>query len=260
MFTTMPLMMQALLWGAVAGGALLFGALVGYYVKLPKVLSSSIMAFGIGVLISALAFDLMTEAFDVGGLWAAIAGFSAGAALYAVANLALSMPGARHRKRSAGSGGGASLAIAIGSLLDDIPESAAIGMSLLGGEGVALVTVIAIFLSNIPEGLSSSIGMKAEGKTARYVFSLWGGIAAMCAISALLGYTTIGAMSPFWVGAATAVAAGAILVMLVDTMVPEAFEDIHALSGIIAAAGFLFALSLSNMLYTLFEILMGTAK
>lgn len=242
------MLLQAFLWGAVAGGALLLGAFVGYFANLPKTLSSSVMAFGIGVLVSALSFDLMSEAFVVGGLWASVAGFFAGAVLYAIANGVLTKAGAKHRKKSSRPAGAVAIAIAIGSLLDGIPESAAIGISLLDGEGVALVTVIAIFISNVPEGLSSSIGMKMEGKSAGYVFSLWGGIAALCAIASLLGYAVIGVLDVFWIGAATAVAAGAIFVMLIDTMVPEAFEEIHGLSGIMAASGFLFAFCLSHLL------------
>jgi len=240
---TIPLPLQAGLWGLVAGGALLIGAAIGYFAHLPRRVSSSVMALGIGVLISALAFDLMDEAFARGGIAAALTGFVAGAAIYALANEALARSGARNRKNSARVAGTAtaSLAIAVGSLLDGIPESAAIGISLLDGEGVALVTVFAIFISNVPEGLSSSIGMKSAGKSAAYVFSIWGGIAVACALSAWLGYSVIGVLGPFYIGAATACAAGAIFVMLIDTMIPEAFEEIHGLSGPMAAAGFLLA-------------------
>ena len=240
---------QAALWGLVAGGALLLGATIGYFVRLPKVVSASVMAFGIGVLMSALAFNLMEDAFETGGVVAAVTGFGIGAAIYAVANAVLARAGARARKLStrAGTGATASLAIAIGSLLDGIPESAAIGISLLDGEGVALVTMLAIFISNVPEGLSSAIGMKSTGKSAAYVFGIWGTIAMACGLSAALGYLVIGDLGPFYIGAAIACAAGAIFVMLIDTMIPEAFDDIHNWSGPIAAAGFLFAFTLSHI-------------
>lgn len=239
---------QTALWGLVAGGALLLGAAIGYFVRLPKVVSASVMAFGIGVLISALAFNLMEEAFEIGGVVAAVTGFIIGGAIYTIANAALAHAGARSRKRSTGAGAGASLAIAIGSLLDGIPESAAIGISLLDGEGVALVTMLAIFISNVPEGLSSSIGMKAAGKSAAYVFGIWGSIALACGVSALLGYLIIGGLGTFYIGAAIACAAGAIFVMLIDTMIPEAFDEIHNWSGPIAGAGFLFAFALGHVL------------
>ncbi len=251
--TLMSLPVQAALWGLVAGGALLVGASIGYFLRLPAILASSVMAFGIGVLISALAFDLMDESFVMGGIWAATAGFAIGGTLYALAGAALARAGARGRKLSgaasgASRGAAASLAIAVGSLLDGIPESAAIGISLLDGEGVALVTVLAIVVSNIPEGLSSTIGMKKAGKSATYVFSIWIAITLACSLSAWLGYLVIGQMGPVIIAAAIACAAGAIFVMLIDTMIPEAFDEIHALSGPIAAVGFLLAFAASRLL------------
>ncbi|MFD0859075.1 ZIP family metal transporter [Roseovarius aquimarinus] len=245
-----PLVWQAALFGLVAGSALVVGAWAGYFLRLPKVLCSSIMAFGIGVLISALAFDLMDEAFAEGGIWAATAGFALGGALYAGANAWLASAGARKRKRSDRGGAtaaSASLAIAVGSLLDGIPESAAIGISLLDGEGVAIVALAAIFVSNVAEGLSSTIGMKAAGKSARYIFTIWGSIAFACALSGMLGYVVVGQLGLFWIAAATACAAGAVFVMLIDTMIPEAFEKIHALSGPVAALGFLLAFAGSHV-------------
>lgn len=248
---TLPV--QAALWGFVAGGALLTGALVGYFMRLPAAVSSSIMAFGIGVLTSALAFDLMDESYAQGGIWAATLGFAFGGAVYAAAGAALARAGARGRKMSSGSasaarGAAASLAIAVGSLLDGIPESAAIGISLLDGSGVALVTVLAIAVSNVPEGLSSTIGMRKAGKSARYVFGIWITITLVCVLSAWLGYMVIGQMGPFVIAAALACAAGAIFVMLIDTMIPEAFDEIHSLSGPIAGAGFLLAFAASHIL------------
>lgn len=131
------------------------------------------------------------------------------------------------------------MAILLGVIIDGVPEAAALGVSLLDGEGVALVTVLAIFLSNIPEGLPSSAGMRVSGKSARYVFGLWFSIAVVCAMSVWLGFRFLGLFGDTYVAFATAVAAGAILVMVIQTMVPEAFEDIHNITGPIAAAGFL---------------------
>lgn len=248
---SLPLVAEATMWGAVAGGALLLGALAGYYLRLPLRVNGTVMAFGVGVLISALAFNLMEEAYEQGGILAAVSGFILGATLYAAANAVLASAGARSRKRSThitDAGAGTSVAIAIGSLLDGVPESAAIGISLLDGEGVALVTVIAVFLSNVPEGMSSAAGMRRSGKTPAYVFSLWGAIAAACALSAAAGVAFIGGFGPVVTGAAVACAAGAILVMLIDTMIPEAFEELHALSGPIAAVGFLAAFIASHVM------------
>lgn len=251
MLEALPIAFQAALWGGVAGCALIIGALVGYFINLPHRVVSAIMAFGSGVLISALSFDLMQEAVDIGGLNASLTGFLIGVLIYTLANGILDFYGAKHRKRSnkksvALKSGGAATAIALGALLDGIPEASAIGVSLLDGEGVALVTVFAIFMSNIPEGLSSSAGMKKEGRKASYVFGLWISIALISALAAWVGYSFIGGLDEVYIAGATAVAAGAILVMIVQTMIPEAVEDIHSFTGPIAASGFLVAFAASQ--------------
>lgn len=247
----MSIALQAGFWGGISGLALILGATVGYFIKLPHKVIASVMAFGAGVLISALSFEMMEKAHHQGGLFAAVGGFAFGVALYSAANAVLSYYGAKHRKRSqipgSHSAQGAGLAIALGALIDGIPEAAAIGVSLLDGEGVALVTVFAIFLSNIPEGLSSSAGMRQSGKSVGYVFSLWFSIAFMSAVSAWAGYSFLGHFGDVYVAFAIAVAAGAILVMIIQTMIPEAFEDIHSITGPIAAMGFIVAFSASKL-------------
>jgi ZIP family zinc transporter len=190
----MPVWLQAGLWGLLAGSALLVGAGVGYYLGVPRRWVAAIMAFGSGVLISALSFELMDAAYRRGGLGSSGVGFVAGAAVYTAANWVLDQYGAKHRKRSGrqqpseeqqpGSG----LAIAVGALLDGIPESVVIGLSLLGGGAVGWVAVIAIFLSNIPEGLSSSVGMRKAGRSPLYVFGIWTAIAVLSGLASLLGY------------------------------------------------------------------------
>jgi ZIP family zinc transporter len=229
------------------------GAAVGYLAHVPKRLIAAIMAFGSGVLISALSFDLMDEAFRRGGFDSTAIGFVCGAAVYTLANWYLSRRGAKHRKRSGGhqpaeeEQSGSGLAIAVGALLDGIPESIVIGVSLIGGGAVSWVAVVAIFLSNIPEGLSSSAGMKHAHRSATYVFGLWGAIAVASGVAALLGYSVFSRLSPEVIAATTAVAAGAILAMLSDTMIPEAFEVAHDFAGLITVLGFLLAFVLTKL-------------
>jgi zinc transporter, ZIP family len=248
-----PVWLEAGAWGLVAGTALVIGALVAWWVPVPQRVVASVMAFGAGVLISALAFELVEEAERIGGLRPTVGGFLGGALAYLVANLALARHGARHRKRSGdqqpseqeSSGSGA--AIAIGALLDGIPESVVLGLSLLGGNGVGVAVLAAVFISNVPEGLSSAAGMKRAGRGARYVFGVWGGIAVASGIAALVGAVALRDAPPSVVAAITAVAAGAILTMVADTMIPEAFERTHLYTGVITALGFLTAFSIDRL-------------
>ena len=219
-----PVWLQAGFWGLVAGSALLIGAALGFFARVPQRLIAAIMAFGGGVLISALSFDLMDEAYKRGGFDSTAIGFVGGALVYTAANWFLARRGARHRKRSGDNqakekedSGGGGLAIAVGALLDGIPESIVIGVSMITGGAVSTVAVIAIFLSNLPEGLSSSAGMKKANRSARYVFGVWAGIAFISGIAALLGYAVFSHFSEEVIAATTAVAAG----LGVDAVVRE---------------------------------------
>lgn len=242
-------------WGLVGGSALLIGAAIGYAARLPQRLIAGIMAVGAGVLISAVAFDLMDEAYARGGFDSTALGFLSGAVAYTVANVAISRRGARHRKRSGSNpdeslpdaDSGSALAIAVGALLDGIPESIVIGVSLLKGGGVSAVTVAAVFLSNIPEGLSSAAGMKRAGHGPGYIFGVWGGIALISGVAAAVGNLALADAPADAIASVTAVAAGAILAMLVDTMIPEATEATHEYSGLIAVSGFLLAFVLTKL-------------
>jgi ZIP family zinc transporter len=248
-----PIWLQAGFWGWVAGSALLLGAAIGYFARVPQRLIAAIMAFGGGVLISALSFDLMDEAYKRGGFDSTAIGFVGGALVYTAANWFLSRQGAKHRKRSGdhqaqeNEDGGGGMAIAVGALLDGIPESIVIGVSMIKGGAVSTVAVIAIFMSNLPEGLSSSAGMKRAKRSAGYIFGVWAGIALISGIAALVGYTLFSRFSEEVIAATTAVAAGAILAMLADTMIPEAFAEAHEFAGLITVVGFLAAFILTKL-------------
>jgi ZIP family zinc transporter len=247
-----PIWLQAGGWGLLAGSALVVGSLVAWLVDVPRMVVASVMAFGSGVLISALSFDLVDEAEKSGGLVATAIGFLGGASVYVLLNVLLARRGARHRKRSGEQQAsedeqpGSGSAIAVGALLDGIPESVGLGLSLLGGGGVGVPVLAAIFVSHLPEGLSSSAGMKRNGRSARYVFGVWIGIAVASGLAGLLGCLLLQGASAQAIAVITAVAAGAILAMVADTMIPEAFERTHLYAGLIATIGFLMAFSLGR--------------
>lgn len=256
----LSLAQQAALWGGVSGGALLLGAFLGYFFSFSQRTISLVMAFGSGVLVSALAFDLVLESAEKGHLVATSLGFFIGAAFYTGANALLDRytstktkaidldAKSAHKKPSETSsqnsdsseekGSGAS--IALGALLDGVPESAAIGVSLIGGQSVAFAAVIAIFISNIPEGLASAAEMK-EKKSARFIFGMWASITIASALSALLGYSVLAELDSMYMAFTLSFAAGAILAMIMQTMIPQAYKVLHGLTGFVGALGFLLA-------------------
>jgi ZIP family zinc transporter len=244
--------LQAGLWGLAAGGVLVVGAAIAWFVQVPRTVVASVVGFGSGVLFSALAFDLVDEAERSGGLLATLVGLAAGAAAFVMANAELNRRGAARRK-SAGEEqmseedkAGSGTAIAVGALLDGVPESIVLGLSLLGGHGVGVPVLAAIAISNLPEGLSSSAGMKHNGRSARFVFGVWGTIAVASGIAGLLGCLTLDGAPDQMISVITAAAAGAILTMVADTMIPEAYARTHLLTGLIVTLGFVTAFALTR--------------
>jgi ZIP family zinc transporter len=238
----------AFFWGFVAGASLLLGALLGLFVGASQRVVSTAMSLGAGILISSVAFELMDKSFRAGGFDASAIGLGAGSLVYFAADLAVSSGGAKHRKRSQGQqSGGSSTAIAIGALLDGIPESMAIGIGLLGGHKVSAVMVAAVFLSNVPEGLSAASGMKKAGHSTRYILGLWSGVVLLSAVSASIGYVMLADASGNVLGGIQAFAAGAILTMLSSTMLPEAYETGGAITGVLTTLGFLAAFVLGHL-------------
>lgn len=246
----LPIWAEAGLWGLLGGSSLVLGAACAYVLHLPRRVIASIMAFGCGVLISAVAYDLLLEGHRQGGLRPIVLGAFAGSLAYTFANWLVSRAGGRHRKHPgekqvSATEGGAS-AIAIGSLLDGIPESVVLGVGLLAGGGISTAMLAAVFLSNFPEGLSSAVGMKSAGRSPAYVFGLWSGIAIVSGLAALLGAATLGSASPALLACVNAIAAGALLTMIADTMIPEAVEEEGGMTGLFVVAGLLVAFALSR--------------
>jgi zinc transporter, ZIP family len=241
-------MLEAAFWGFVGGASLLMGALVGIYAPFGQRLIGLIMGFGAGVLISAVAFELTSEAFDRSGADAVVGGLSAGALTFFLGDLIIDRRGGNHRKRSGGQQqGSAGSALALGAMLDGIPESVAIGASLLGGGKIGIAVVAAVFLSNFPESLAASVGMQKAGHSIRYILALWGGVLLASTVASAVGFGLLDGAPEVLIALIQGFAAGAILVMLADTMVPEAVGEGGSVVGLVTTAGFVAAFLLSTL-------------
>jgi ZIP family zinc transporter len=223
------------------------GAVVGIYAGASRRAIATVMALGAGVLISSVAFELMEEAYHTGGFDASALGLVLGAVAFYFADKEVNRRGGTRRKNPGNKQGDSASAIAIGALMDGIPESAAIGISLLEGGNISAALVAAVFLSNVPEGLSSASGMKQAGRSTVHIIGLWGGVTLVSALAALLGYFFLAGAPEAVVGTIQSFAAGAILTMLASTMMPEAYEEGGDIVGLVTVAGFLFSFILSHL-------------
>lgn len=243
----MRFLIQAALWGAFAGSSILIGALLGLYTTLPKKVTGLIMSFGTGVLLGAASFELLTEAVDQGGLIATSIGFLTGALIFTISELFISNRGGKDRKRSKKSESSSGLSIFIGTIIDAIPESIIIGVSLLNKGSVSYLMVIAVFISNFPEGLSSTVGLKKDGYSKRTILIMWLIVVLLASVSSLLGFTFLQNTSVAIISFISAFAAGGIISMVASTMMPEAFEEGGAIVGLIASLGLLSSLFLAHL-------------
>lgn len=239
-------MIQAFLWGLLAASSLLFGALISIQWQLSKKVMGSIMAFGVGVLISAIAFDLTLEAYEmVGSVLVLASGLASGALTFFIGDKIIDNLGGNHRKKSEGSEGGSAKAIALGTVLDGIPESIVLGLGILVGGSVSLAVLCAIFLSNLPEAIGATSGMLKTGWGKRKLLFMWVSVVLISGFSSFLGYTVFSYASPAVTAFTMTFAAGALLTMLADTMMPEAYQDTHEWAGLLTTLGFCLAFLIS---------------
>jgi len=231
--------LEAAFWGLVGGLSLVIGALIALLPRrsLHDRTVGFVMAFGAGVLISAVAFDLTEEAIAIGGGAAAALGLCAGALSY--------FAGDRLVDRGGGDSADDPQGIVLGALLDGIPESAAIGLTLLSGGGVSVSFITAVFISNLPESIAASAELKPKHPR-RWIIGLWLAIALASAVAAGLGYQLLGGAPDDVVAFVKAFAGGAILCMLADTMVPDALHKAGASVGLVTVLGFALAALLST--------------
>jgi ZIP family zinc transporter len=230
--------LEAMGWALLGASSLLLGALVAFAVPIPRKVLGFILAFGAGVLISAVAYELVEEAVTTAADSYAVAiGFPLGALVFFLGDVAIDL----RLKGSSGAGGG--LGIVLGAVLDGIPESVVIGASVLTGETASVAVIVAVFLSNIPESISASSDLLRGGWSRGRVLLLWVIVVAASTLSAGLGYVALEGASGSWISAIQAFAAGAILTMLADEMIPEAYEYTEHNKTVGLALAFGFALS-----------------
>ena len=234
-------MLGALGWGAVAAASLLVGTLLALARTWKQGLVGGVLAFGAGALISSVAFELAQEGLRLGGPWPVAVGLAVGALAFFFADRAVSRIGGRS------GGGAAGLPLAVGALLDGIPEQAVLGIGLAAGQGISVALLVAIFVSNLPESIGSASDMTANGKSKGFVVALWAAVTVVCALATLGGYAIADVAGDRVKAGIDAFAAGALLVMLIDSMVPEAHSKAGNRAGLVTVLGFAVAAGLSNL-------------
>ncbi len=229
-------MLEALLWGAVAASSLIVGALAGVLRDWNAQLVGLVLGFGAGALVASISFELAETGFRLGGAVAVALGLAAGAIVFYVADRAID-------RKAANSASG--LPLLLGALLDGIPEQAVLGIGIADGHGVSLSLLIAIFVSNLPEAIGSATDMKSARRSAGRILLVWTTVAVLCVAATLIGYQLQEIAGAQWRGGINGFAAGALLVMLVGSMIPEATQKAGEKAGLAAVLGFAVAAGLS---------------
>ena len=228
----------ALGWGAVAASSLVLGALIGVVRPWPKPAVGLVLGFGAGALVSAVSFELAEEGVEIGGAGSVAVGMTAGAlAFYFLDGLV--------ERRSRGSAAGS--ALALGAFLDGIPEQLVLGLGLAAGGGVSVGLLAAIFVSNLPEAVGSAAAMLGGGRDKPTIVRMWIAVAVVCTLATGIGYGIADMTGDRLEGGVNGFAAGALLVMLVDSMIPDATRQAGRSTGLVTALGFAVASGLSGI-------------
>ena len=239
-------MLNAFLWGLLATSSLILGGVIASRFSLGKRTLGVIMAFGAGTLISAISYELIYEAVKLAkGTGFTAFGFFAGALTFFFADMLIGKIGAKdHMKIEASQSTRLIIPMVLAIILDGVPESIVIGLGLFEWGKVILAMLVAVFISNLPEAIAGSTGMKAGGWGRKKIILLWIVIALVCAVSTIAGFSLFSGASDQWLAFIQAFAGGAILMMLANSMIPEAFEHGGKLAGIFTVLGFFVSVSM----------------
>ena len=242
-------MLNAFLIGLLATSSLIIGGLIATRLTLARRTLGIIMAFGAGTLISAVSYELVYEAVKLAkGTGFPAFGLFAGAFTFYFCDKLIGKLGARNRMAISGSHH-SSLVIpmVLGIVLDGVPESIVIGLGMYEGGKVSLAMLVAVFISNLPEAIAGTTGMKAGGWENRNISMLWLFIAVICALSTVAGFTFFSAASATWMAFIQSFAGGAILMVLANSMIPEAYEHGGKLTGLVLVLGFFVSVTMVIM-------------
>jgi ZIP family zinc transporter len=241
-------MLAALGWGALAASSLVLGVLLAFARRWPVRWVGLVLAFGAGALISAISFELALEGARVGGFAVTSIGLAIGALTY------FFLDGVIARRFDAGRGrpgravaGDAGTALALGAFLDGVPEQMALGIGLAAGEGVSIGLLAAIFVSNLPEAIGSATQMAKSGTARKTIFRLWLAVAVICTLAAVAGFALADVTAGDFQAIINGFAAGALIVMLIDSMIPEATGEAGRTAGLMTTLGFAVAMALSAL-------------
>jgi ZIP family zinc transporter len=241
-------MFEAAMWGGLSAATLLVGAAIAYLLRPSVRLTAIVMALGSGLLIGSVSYELVSDARDSLAIqWVALS-LLAGAAVFVLGSRLIDQMGGRNRKNPAGKGDDDNpLGIVLGSALDGIPESFVLGLSVLHG-GVSLPLLLGIGLSNLPEGMAASAGLRARKWPMGKVMLMWSAVVATSALSAALGHQVLSSDDGTMAGVVQTFAAGALLAMISDTMIPESYAVERVWTGGLVVAGFAGSLLIAGVL------------
>ncbi|MDQ3742395.1 MAG: zinc permease [Actinomycetota bacterium] len=247
---------EAILFGLIASSALIVGGVIGSYFTPPKQVTGVLLAFASGALFSALAFELFSDAFELGGAWRSGLGLLAGGATFVIVNTWLDSRVAdspkedqREKVKDAASSavpsGAVGFALLAAVTLDGVPENLALGVSL-AGDAESMTLLVAIFFSNLPESLVGAVAMREGGQTARFAIGIWAICAVVLALAVVLGRAVLSGASHHTLAFCLAFAGGAVLASLADTLMPEAFEHGKPWNSFATGAGFFVSFMLAE--------------
>ncbi|MGH2774077.1 MAG: ZIP family metal transporter [Actinomycetota bacterium] len=241
-------MLEAALYAVLGASSLVLGAALVYLTRPSRLVIGCVMAFGAGALISAVSFELVLKITEMGRATALAGGLAAGALAFYLGDAWIDARGGDARKRSTGQQeSGSALAIVFGTLLDGVPESFILGLTLVAGGGVSWAFLAAVALSNLPEAMAATYGLDGSGWKRNNVVWMWIGLAVLSGIAGAIGFATFSAMPAFEGALVQAFAAGALLTMLADTMMPEAFQYAGRTVGLFTVLGFGVSIAISTL-------------